>query len=111
MKPNTGKYKNIEQTPEVGDKIYIPNKLHVYRGADDIAGGLSAVVAVQEGISAGEPAWFVTVEADPGSAYNWEFLEPRQEELRQRFGEETAHPDPDYRPEFNNANEGWRTAK
>lgn len=32
MKPNNGRYNSVENIPEIGDVIYIPTALHVYRG-------------------------------------------------------------------------------
>jgi hypothetical protein len=33
--------------PVVGQKIYIPCELHVYRGSDDVAGGLATISKVE----------------------------------------------------------------
>jgi hypothetical protein len=44
---------------------------------------------------------FVTVAQESDSRHNWEHLAALQTSLRAEFGKNWAHPDPDYRPEFN----------
>jgi hypothetical protein len=85
---------------DVGDEIYVPSSTYVDHGADDFRGGLCRVVAVSElnGLV------FVEVEEDTGTLHSWAYLEPLQDELRARFGDERGRADPDLRPEFN---EGW----
>ena len=89
--------------PKVGDKIYVPSSIYVYRGADDFAGGIATVSKVETS----KGRCFVTVKESPGSSYNWEHLEKQQVELKEMYGEEIAHPDPDLRPEFNDSEADW----
>ncbi len=99
----------IEQRPAaptdgpvaVGSQIYVPTSLYLSHGADDFQGGLCKVSEVKAGISAGEEATFVSVEERPGHSYNWAYLEPKQAELRERFGTDRGYPDPDNAPEAN----------
>jgi hypothetical protein len=88
-------------TPNVGDTIYVPTALYLSHGVDDFRGGAATVIEVKDSISGGKPAPFVRVAERPETSYNWLFLEPEQEKLKEEFGEERAYPDPDYTPEFN----------
>lgn len=92
----------MTSVPRVGDDVYVPSSLHVTHGADDFRGGLCRVAAVRKLLG----SVYVEVEEDPGTLHSWAYLEPRQEELRSRYGAERGRPDPDLRPEFN---EGWTT--
>src|SRR5512139_3511075 len=94
---------NIEE-PQIGQKIYIPSSRYISHGRDDIAGGLATITEVKEGGSACN--WFVSVAEVPG-AYNYEILMELQAELKIEFGEQCAHPDPDWSPGSNPPNNGW----
>lgn len=87
--------------PKVGEKIYVPSAAFMSHGIDDFQGGKATVMKVEEGVSNGEPTIFVTVVENRSTKYNWEFLAEKQEELKKKFGDSVAHPDPDYRDEFN----------
>jgi hypothetical protein len=95
----------IEQTaftvPKVGDVVYVPTDLCLSHGADDFHGGKSQVVEVRMETSAGLKEPFIRVRENPGVLYSWAHLSRQQEELKKKFGDQKAHPDPDYRPEFN----------
>ena len=101
-----------KEFPEKGDKIYIPSSLHVYRGEDDIAGGLATIDEVfpidflpKDHIN----YWSVSLEeVGPHTQYNWRILMEKQEELEKTYKNEVAHPDPDYREEFNQPDADWR---
>jgi hypothetical protein len=86
--------------PKVGDVIYVDSDLHVWRGVDDFRGGKATVTAVRGGDTESSGV-VVEIAQDPGTLYTWAFLAPRQAELAAKFGDEWAHADPDYRPEFN----------
>jgi hypothetical protein len=88
-------------TPQVGDPVYLPTEGYISHGRDDFQGGLCTVSEVKEDISAGQPAMFISVTERPGHYYNWNFLAPRQEDLRKQYGSHRGRPDPDYSPEFN----------
>jgi hypothetical protein len=90
--------------PQVGAWIYVPTKLHFYRGLDDIRGGLDQIISAKVGVSAGEPTWFVVAASSPHISRNWEMLREKQKQLAGKFGQCLSRPDPDYRPEFN---KGW----
>lgn len=87
--------------PRAGDEIYLPSALYLGHGRDDRIGGLAEVDEVTTGMSAGQPALFVRCKEHPTCRYNWAGLKPVQKELRERFGDQRSHPDPDMRPEFN----------
>ena len=88
--------------PRVGDDIYVGTSLYLSHGEDDFCGGLAQVVEVLEGLRGGGTIDFGQLKERPGISFNWEqYLAQRQEELKERFGSDRAHPDPDYRPEFN----------
>lgn len=82
--------------PNVGDKIYVPTRLSISHGSDDVVGGLATVTKVSHNISGGVVCEFVSVAEHPGRSYNWDqFLKDAQEKLRAEFGESVAYPDPD----------------
>ena len=87
--------------PEIGDEIYVGTSLFLSLGILDFNGGKAIISMVKEGISAGEPTIYISVKENPGTKYNWEFLYANQEEHKERFGDDVAHSDPDYRKEFN----------
>jgi hypothetical protein len=65
-------------------------------------GGLATVTAVTQLSGHKDGVHFIRVKEHPGNNYNWEEdLALRQEELKKKFGDKRAHPDPDDRPEFN----------
>jgi len=83
----------MQHFPKPGDVIYVDTDLYVRHGVDDFRGGRATVIAVTD-------AW-IEVEQNPGTRYNWALLAPKQDALREKFGDAWAHPDPDYRAEFN----------
>lgn len=93
--------RSVFTLPKVGDVIYVPTDLYLSHGVDDFHGGKAQVVEVREEISAGLKQPFVRVRENPDALYNWIYLSRQQEELKKKFGDQKAHPDPDYRPEFN----------
>jgi len=98
--------------PKVGEKIYVPDEMYVYRGRDDFAGGLATISKVDVdpyGFGPGHPNFcFVSIEERPNHGYNWGGLEDKQEEYKEVYGDQIAHPDPDLSPEFNDDNADWR---
>ena len=52
-------------------------------------------------ISAGNPTPFVKVVQLMDTWHNWQLLAEQQRKLRAKFGKNWSHPDPDFRPEFN----------
>jgi hypothetical protein len=87
--------------PKVGDVIYLETQLHLSHGVDDVRGGKATVSKVFMDVSGGKPTPFIETAQDPGASYNWEILAEAQSRLAAEFGDRWAHPDPDYRAEFN----------
>lgn len=89
-------------TPKIGDKIYVPTSLYLSHGRDDFQGGICTVSKVKNELSAGESCAFVSVVERPEYSYNWsQYLAGMQDELRERYGDQVGHPDPDYHPSAN----------
>jgi hypothetical protein len=90
------------RVPELrqGDVIYVDTELYLWHGRDDFRGGLAEVVEFGACMGANSTP-FVRVVQEPDTQHNWEILAAKQRKLRQEFGARWAHPDPDYRPEFN----------
>ncbi|MGZ4899792.1 MAG: hypothetical protein ACXV8X_09065 [Candidatus Angelobacter sp.] len=84
-----------------GDVIYIGTELYLGHGRDDFRGGLAEVSEMRQEKSKGQFTPFVRVVQQPDTLHNWVMLAEEQKELRQRHGKHWAHPDPDYRLEFN----------
>jgi hypothetical protein len=111
-----GRRKSLENQlpvpePVIGQKIYVPSAMYVYRGADDFSGGLATINKVKHADFLRPDHYNYTsvgIAERPGTMYNWRPLLERQEELKKMFGDEIAHPDPDDRPEFNDDNADWR---
>jgi len=91
------------RVPELhkGDVIYIDSELYLGHGRDDFRGGLAEVSEVRQDISKGQPTPFVRVVQQPDTLHNWRLLASEQKGLQQRHGKDWAHPNPDYRLEFN----------
>lgn len=88
--------------PKVGDKIYVDTELYVSHGVDDFKGGLATVSKVEKLKFGAEPGTWVEIKENPGSLYNWDgYLSEIQDELKKKFGDQTARLDPDPRPEMN----------
>ena len=97
--------------PKVGDVIYVPTSLYVYRGNDDFAGGKATINKVE--FSKHLPVdhynyTMIGIEERPDTMYNWLPLVEKQKELKKMYADQIAHPDPDDRPEFNNEDADWR---
>ena len=84
-----------------GNKIYVDGSYYLSHGVDDFDGGLCTIDRLEDGISAGKKVLMVGVVERPGTLYNWEFLKPKQEELKERFGTKAGMKNPDDRIEFN----------
>lgn len=98
--------------PKIGEDVYCPTALHVYRGRDDFHGGLCKIKSIEKSKTLPPDHYnycFVEVEERPGVGLNWRLLMEQQEELAAEFGNERGYMDPDDRPEFNDDNEGWQT--
>ena len=97
----------VNKTPISGEKIYVGSSLHMDHGKDDFAGGLATVYQIKynEDLPKDHCNYtFVSIIEEPGSDYNWRGLLEKQKKLSKQYAGQIAHPDPDYREEFN---KGW----
>lgn len=83
---------------KVGDTIYVDTCLYLSHGIDDFIGGQATVIEVGDDIGM-HP--YVRIAERPSWRYNWQVLAEKQEEFKERYGDQTAHPQPDYDPKFN----------
>jgi len=96
--------------PKIEDKIYVYSSYYVYRGADDYIGGIATITDIKYDDNLPEDHInhiMIQINNQEGHWYNYKALLEKQEELKDNFGDKLAHADPDTRPEFNNAEEGW----
>jgi hypothetical protein len=84
--------KTRNDPPQVGDRIYVPSAWYIDHGEDDFAGGWAIVSKVKQE----SYGLFITIEERPDTGYNWDFLRDQQDKLQKEYGEQHAHPDPDY---------------
>lgn len=108
--PNAERVVSQVTRPEIGDMIYVPSSTFGYRGSDDFQGGLGKICRIKANRNlplSDVNYWMVEIEGRPGVLSNWKLLIEQQDALRGRFGEQMAHPDPDYRAEFNQPNADW----
>ena len=99
------------EEPKIGDKIYVPTSLYVYRGEDDFEGGLATISSIEKSKHLPEDHYnylMVGIEERKGTSYNWRYLMENQDKWKAEYGDQVAHPDPDDRPEFNQPNTDWR---
>jgi len=82
-----------KDVPKVGDYIYLPTRFSIDHGWDDVDGGVGVVKKVEEGISGGEPCYFIHTHEHPSHAHNWEFLD--QSDLKESYRGQWARPCPD----------------
>lgn len=84
--------------PKVGQLVYTDTRLSIDHGWDDVQGGMSLVTKVGTEMSGGDPDCVFIEIAQHGRSSNWtQFLFPDQKELMERFKNQVAYPDPDYR--------------
>ena len=99
--------------PKIGDKIYVPTSLYVYRGIDDFIGGIATISKIKYSGHLPEDHinyMFIGIkEADKGVTYNHKVLLGNQKKLKREFGSNFAHADPDTREEFNQPDADWET--
>ena len=85
--------------PEIGDKIYIPTKMYIDRGENDIQGGLAEISKIHINENLPENSnnkIFVSFVGISGRQFNYKILMEDQEELSKRYAGQIAKPDPDY---------------
>ena len=97
--------------PKKGDPIYVPSAYHVYRGIDDFEGGLAVIDRVEFNDRLPQDHvnyCMIGIESNPGTMYNYRILSEKQESLKEQYGDNIAHANPDLRPEFNQPNADWK---
>lgn len=101
----------MKEIPKKGDTIYVPTSLYVYRGNDDFVGGKATIsgVHLNEHLRKDHHNYImVSIEGRPNTRYNYRSLMESQDELKERYGDQVAHPSPDDRDAFNcGPNEDW----
>ena len=80
-----------------GDKIYVPTAMYIDRGEDDVKGGWATVETVTQ---TQYGTWVTTIQI-PGRRYNAVLLGADQENLKEKYGDQEAQPDPDMHPKPN----------
>jgi len=100
----------MKREPKIGEKIYVPTSLYVYRGEDDFIGGIATISEIDYDKNLPKDHHnyiMIGIEGRPGCMYNWKILLKDQKKLKKEFGEQIAHPDPDLREEFNQPDADW----
>lgn len=97
--------------PKIGDKIYVPSALYVYRGEDDFAGGIATIAKIEYSKHLPKDHFnyiMIGIEGRSNTMYNYKNLMSEQNELKKEYKDQVAHDDPDYREEFNcSPNADW----
>lgn len=90
------------KVPSIGEEIYVPTRLYMSHGEDDVLGGRATVMGVWEEKHGNRIVHGITVKEHPNTTYYWENgLVECQEEWKQKFGDQRAKSIPDNREEFN----------
>lgn len=84
--------------PKIGDTIYIGSSFYISHGEDDFKGGKCIINKIE--FSKYFPKehcnyCMIGIEENPGSMYNYSYLLTQQDKLKERFGNDKGHPDPD----------------
>lgn len=88
---------------KVGDQMYVNGSIHISNGSADTIGGLATIKEIKIK-DTGNPVnnIMVSFEELPGHSYNYTLLLEKQEELKERYGNQIAvsdfyiaRPDPD----------------
>jgi len=98
----------VIRDPMLGEPIYLPTSLHVYRGMDDFEGGLCTITRIKEGVSAGKSVPFVQVKENLGLWYNWNHLVDNQDTWKKKYEGKRGIITPDFRRKYNYAEADWR---
>ncbi len=90
--------------PKIGDIIYIDSALYLGHGVDDFEGGLSEIAYIKRRRGP-DKQWEIKykIEIEPSTTYycSLKSFFDGQDELRKKFGDKHAHPNPDIDPRFN----------
>jgi hypothetical protein len=87
------------RTPTKGEKIYVPTAWYIDHGEDDFEGGVATIKDIHLNKHLPDHHvnyMMVSIEERPGTQYNWRNLLEHQEEWKDRYKDQIAHPDPDY---------------
>jgi len=87
-----------QDMPVIWQEIYLDSALYMSRWRDDFMWGRATINMVKKDEDG--TVRFSVVEK-PGTTMNWSGHRRKQKELKERFWDQRARPDPDYRPEFN----------
>lgn len=107
------KKNKMPRQPIIGEQIYVPTSLYVYWGQDDFSGGKATINKIEHNDNLPKNHCnytMVGIKERLGTMYNWSVLLEKQKELKERFGNQISHPDPDIRPEFNDSEADWKVA-
>ncbi len=102
---------NTTKKPKLGDTIYVPSAIHVYSGKDDFSGGKATINKIEYSKYLPKDHvnyTMVGIKEDPRTMYNYKLLLEEQEKLKKEYGDKIAHPDPDFRAEFNQPEADWK---
>ena len=81
--------------PNVGDWIYVPTRISISRGWDDIMGGAAQVIEVRDEPRINGGTQLIRV-AQVERGFYWNNLSYEQSALREQHGPQLARPDPDF---------------
>ena len=94
------------QTVKPGDILYIPSSLYIDHGEDDVQGGKATVrEVIYKSCGNSYNDYMVTFHEVPGVQYNLTHVLENQPRWSKVYGEQWAHPDPDYGTPLD---AGWR---
>jgi hypothetical protein len=79
----------------VGDWIYVPTRISISRGWEDIEGGAAQVIEVRDEPNVNGGTQLIRV-AQVNRSFYWSSLLAEQDELREQHGSQLARPDPDF---------------
>jgi len=79
--------------PKVGQKIWVPSRMYLDRGEDDMVGGLGTIDSVRQD----RHIVWVSVSEVPNHDFNLEVILDEQKELENEFGRRKPYPQPDRR--------------
>lgn len=75
----------VQPVPKKGDIIYLPGGFYSSQGMDNKTAGQAFVTRVFKQMSGGKLTPFVITDVLPESQFNWEYLGPIQEELKEKL--------------------------
>lgn len=81
----------MKDLPKKGDILYVPTRMYLDRGEDDIRGGKATVTSTSESYG----TIFVAFKEVPNEL-NLIYLLENQDRWKKEYGDRWAKPDPDY---------------